>query len=173
LTKPIFLIGFMASGKTFLGKKLSEALECDFFDLDLLIESQMEMSIPRIFEKLGQEIFRQKESEILKQKFTNNFCIVSTGGGTPCFFDNMEYMNQKGTTIFLDVDIDILIRRLWKEKENRPLLNQIESKLELKKLIQDLMEKRRSYYSKSKYTFKISHENEVKIFETLTNKMKI
>lgn len=162
----------MGSGKTFLGKKLSEAMNCDFFDLDILIENEMEMSISDIFDKLGQESFRKKESEILKKNFFKKFCVVSTGGGTPCFFDNLDFMNQSGTTIFLDVDINVLSKRLWKEKEHRPLLNQIDSIIELEKFIQELMEKRKSFYAKSKISFQINLENEDKIFEIITNKIK-
>lgn len=162
----------MGSGKTFLGKKLSEAMNCDFFDLDILIENEMEMSISDIFDKLGQESFRKKESEILKKNFFKKFCVVSTGGGTPCYFDNLDFMNQSGTTIFLDVDINVLSKRLWKEKEHRPLLNQIDSIIELEKFIQELMEKRKSFYAKSKISFQINLENEDKIFEIITNKIK-
>lgn len=162
----------MGSGKTFLGKKLSEAMNCDFFDLDILIENEMEMSISDIFDKLGQESFRKKESEILKKNFFKKFCVVSTGGGTPCFFDNLDYMNQSGTTIFLDVDINVLSKRLWKEKGHRPLLNQIDSIIELEKFIQELMDKRKSFYAKSNISFQINLENEDKIFEIITNKIK-
>lgn len=162
----------MGCGKTFLGKKLSEAMNCDFFDLDILIENEMEMSISDIFDKLGQESFRKKESEILKKNFFKKFCVVSTGGGTPCYFDNLDFMNQSGTTIFLDVDINVLSKRLWKEKEHRPLLNQIDSIIELEKFIQELMEKRKSFYAKSKISFQINLENEDKIFEIITNKIK-
>lgn len=162
----------MGCGKTFLGKKLSEAMNCDFFDLDILIENELEMSISDIFDKLGQESFRKKESEILKKNFFKKFCVVSTGGGTPCYFDNLDFMNQSGTTIFLDVDINVLSKRLWKEKEHRPLLNQIDSIIELEKFIQELMEKRKSFYAKSKISFQINLENEDKIFEIITNKIK-
>lgn len=162
----------MGSGKTFLGKKLSDAMNCDFFDLDILIENEMEMSISDIFEKLGQQSFRKKESEILKKNFLQKFCVVSTGGGTPCFFDNLDYMNQSGTTIFLDVDIEILSKRLWQEKDHRPLLKHVDSKMELEKHIRDLLEKRKTFYTNSEYVFKISQENEDKILETITNKIK-
>lgn len=162
----------MGSGKSYIGKKLSEYWNCDFYDLDVLIEKNEGLTIVEIFEKYGQSYFREKETEMLKSNFLQKYCIVSTGGGTPCFNNNQEYMNQNGFTIYLETDIKLLVERLWKQKEQRPLLKNIESKIELENFTQGLLDQRKIYYLRSMLILKVTKENENNILTFLTNKIK-
>ncbi|NJN78937.1 MAG: shikimate kinase [Saprospiraceae bacterium] len=96
----IYLIGFMGSGKSFIGKQLSEQLNFEFCDLDERIETAKNQSIASIFENKGETYFRKLESTILQKTANLKNTIIATGGGTACFFDNMEWMNENGKTIF-------------------------------------------------------------------------
>ncbi len=122
----IFFIGFMGSGKTHWGKLVSEKLHIPFFDLDEQIVSHEGKPIPEIFAEHGEEYFRLLEKDILHiiTESHENF-VMACGGGTPCFYNNIDYMNKSGTTIWLNSPIDILYQRLIKEKEVRPLIKNL------------------------------------------------
>lgn len=153
----IFIIGFMASGKSTIGKKLSNKLNMPFIDLDKVIEENQNQTIRSLIYQSGEDNFRQIEKEMLQQVISqNDHAVISTGGGTPCFFDNMEMMNKAGTTIYLEVDLAVLINRLMNSKTERPLIWG-KSKADLTQYAQSLLEKRNPYYSKAKY--KISGKN--------------
>jgi len=141
----IYLVGFMASGKSFLGKHLAESLGCDFLDLDAMIEKGEGRSISQIFEESGEGVFRDLESRYLKKTQNLKRTIISTGGGTPCFAENMDWMNEVGITIYLKASTEKIAERLKKEKSKRPLVAQKDGK-ELEKFIADLLEKRESFY---------------------------
>ena len=138
----IFLVGMPGSGKSTAGKYLARELRYEFLDLDDLIEDQEGIKIAQIFKEQGEDYFRQLEQDELK-RIQGTRLVIATGGGTPCFFDNMEWMNTNGFTIFLNRDLETLIDRT-KGKEHRPLLlsNPVES---LKKLL----EKRLPSYQKA------------------------
>ena len=118
----IFLTGFMGSGKTYWGRKLADAIDRPFYDLDQLIESRQQQSVAAVFSEAGEATFRELERETLHQTTALPPAIVATGGGTPCFFDNMTWMNEVGLTIFLDTPAAILADRLKHERAFRPLL---------------------------------------------------
>jgi shikimate kinase len=122
----IFLIGYMGSGKSTLGPELAKALRLHFHDLDKIIEAEAWMSIKDIFRKQGEEAFRLKEREAL-QKFVagHDQFVMATGGGTPCFFDNLEVMNACGTTVYLEVEALELFRRLQHQKSERPMISRL------------------------------------------------
>jgi len=122
----IYFIGFMGSGKTHWGKLVSEKLHIPFFDLDEQIVTHEGKSIPQIFAEHGEEHFRLLEKDILHiiTESHDNF-VMACGGGTPCFYNNIDYMNKSGTTIWLNSPIDVLHQRLLKEKESRPLLKNL------------------------------------------------
>jgi shikimate kinase len=122
----IFFIGFMGSGKTHWGKQVSEKLRIPFFDLDEQITAHEEKSIVEIFSENGEEYFRLLEKDILHilTESHENF-VMACGGGTPCFYNNIDYMNQSGTTIWINTSIDALFQRLLKEKEIRPLIKNL------------------------------------------------
>jgi shikimate kinase len=120
----IFLIGFMGSGKTTLGRKLAPRLGYEFIDLDHTVEAQEGMTIAEYFSKFGEEAFRRLESKVLRQTPYPANAVISTGGGLPCFFDNMEWMNNHGKTIYIKLSPKTLADRLQKEKDKRPVLRE-------------------------------------------------
>lgn len=117
----IFLIGFMGCGKSTKAKQLANRLDCPVIDLDAEIVKSQEMSIAEYFEQHGEAAFRKLESETLKTFDYPATCVVATGGGLPCFFDNMEWMNANGKTIYLQMTPPQLVSRLH-NREKRPLL---------------------------------------------------
>jgi shikimate kinase len=118
----VFLVGLPGAGKSTFGKTLARRLLLDFFDLDHIISDHQKLTIGEIFEKKGEDRFREIEHDALKSitAVHENF-FLATGGGTPCFFDNMKYMNQKGITIFLNTSITTIVERVSRN-DKRPLL---------------------------------------------------
>ena len=145
----IYLIGYMGSGKTTLGNKLARKLGLCFIDLDKYLEERNYKTVPQIFSEFGEEGFRQREKKALEEISEITDVVVATGGGAPCFFDNMERMNQTGLTVFLDIPAAELAERLIHSKTDRPLIRG-RSKEELILLIEEMMQKRRPYYSRAK-----------------------
>lgn len=148
----IFLVGYMGAGKTTLGRALAKELDVQFIDLDCYIEARFCKTISNIFADKGEEGFRALERQILHEVGEFEDVIISTGGGTPCFFDNIEYMNNQGTTVFLDVPIERLFIRLSIARNNRPLIKE-KSDDELRRFITEQLEKRRPNYEKAQYRF--------------------
>ena len=118
----IFLTGYMGAGKTTLGKAFARELNVPFIDLDWYIEERFHKSIRELFVERGEASFRELERNMLHEVSEFEDVIISTGGGTPCFFDNMDYMNGHGQTVFLDVHPDILFNRLRVATHQRPIL---------------------------------------------------
>ena len=148
----IFLIGYMGAGKTTLGKAFARALGLTFVDLDWYIEERFHKSIRQLFAERGEEGFRELEKRMLHEAGDFEDVVISVGGGTPCFFDNMEYMNAAGETVFLDVDIKVLFRRLKVAKQQRPLLDG-KTDEELMLFIQEALQARLPFYTKAKHVF--------------------
>lgn len=149
----IFLIGYMGAGKTTLGKAFARSMGLTFIDLDWYIEERFHKTVRQIFEERTEEGFRELEKRMLHEVADFEDVVIATGGGTPCFFDNVEYMNQKGETVFLDVSQEVLFRRLKVAKQQRPLLVQKNDE-ELKAFIADALGKRLPHYSKAKHVFR-------------------
>lgn len=118
----IFLIGFMGSGKTTLGRKLASRMGFEFIDLDHKLEQQVELSIAEYFSLFGEDAFRNLESQVLKATLYPENAIISTGGGLPCYFDNMDWMKVNGKVIYIKLPPKTLADRLESGKEERPLL---------------------------------------------------
>ena len=136
----------MGCGKSTLGKKLANKLDKPFFDLDDEIERSEGFSINELFEKYGEDYFRKKEKEILADIILNNESFVmSVGGGTPCFYDNMEVIKQSGSSIYLKYNAGILTSRLINAKSKRPLVKNL-SEIELKVFIQNKLNEREEFY---------------------------
>jgi shikimate kinase len=168
----IYLIGFMGSGKSHTGKKLAELLKVPFFDLDQMIEDQQQKTISELFEKLGEDRFREIEQRTLHQTIAHKDAVISCGGGTPCFFDNMEWMNEHGVTIYLHTSEALLLERLIMERNKRPLLANSAGE-ELAGFINRLMEKRLPYYEQAQVIYH-QRENEEDVagflFQYIDNK---
>lgn len=118
----IYIVGFMGSGKTTAGKKLSELLGWEFTDLDKEIEKRTGLPIPRIFSDLGEDEFRRKETECLRETILHKHMVISTGGGAPCHDDNMGFMLASGITVYLNLTPEQLRSRLMDSKTERPLI---------------------------------------------------
>src|ERR1051325_410673 len=119
----IFLIGFMGSGKTYWGRLLSQKLSIPFFDLDEQVAEQAGKSIVDIFATEGEEYFRTLEKDVLYEiTEKNESFVMACGGGSPCYFNNIDYMSQAGTTVWINTDFETLLKRLIGEKDNRPLI---------------------------------------------------
>ena len=151
----IILIGYMGAGKTTIGKALSKELGVIFYDLDWYIESRMRKTVSQIFAERGEEGFRKIEHNMLHEVAEFEDVIISCGGGTPCFFDNMDYMNQQGQVVYLKAEPEVLYKHLQMAKVERPLLKG-KSKEELLTFIKEQLEKREPFYTKARYTLDVS-----------------
>jgi len=148
----IFLIGFMGSGKTHWGRLLSDKLGMRFFDLDEQVTEHAGMSIPEIFEADGEEQFRLLEKEVLHiLTESHDSFVMACGGGSPCYFNNIEYMNQSGTTVWINTPLETLFERLVKEKDKRPLIKELSDE-QLKGFIGKKFSDRRIYYEQARLT---------------------
>lgn len=148
----IFLTGYMGAGKTTLGKAFARELGLSFIDLDWYVEERFHQTISQLFAERGEAGFRRLERNMLHEVGDFENVVVSTGGGTPCFFDNMDYMNAQGQTVFLDVDEDTLFRRLRVATSQRPIL-QGKSEAELRTFIREALAMRMPYYAQARYRF--------------------
>lgn len=133
-----------------MGRSLASMLNLTFIDLDTYIEGKYFKTVPQIFAEEGETEFRKKEHKALEEVALFDDVIVATGGGAPCFLDNMELMNRAGYCVFLDVEINTLVNRLIHSKTERPLIKG-KSPEELKSFIAELMAKRRPFYEKASY----------------------
>lgn len=145
-----YLVGYMGSGKTTYGKLMAKELDMTFIDLDVFLESKEQKSISQIFDEVGEEGFRKMEKDALREASEQDKVIIATGGGTPCYFDNMEFMNLKGQTIYLRTSVRELRDRLKMSKSKRPLIVTKDLR-ELEDYIAQSLEKREVFYLKSKY----------------------
>lgn len=145
----IFLIGFMGSGKTHWGRQVAQRLNISFYDLDEVIVAAEKRSITDIFGESGEEYFRSTEKETLERLVDENAnMVVSCGGGTPCFYNNIEFMKKYGCVVWLNTSVDVLMHRLMKERVQRPLLKDIKDE-DLKHYIIRKLNERRMYYEQA------------------------
>ncbi len=145
----IYLIGFMGSGKTHWGRELSQKLGLPFFDTDEQIINSEGRSVNEIFEVFGEEYFRLKEKGVLHIiTESHSSFVMACGGGSPCFFNNIDYMNQSGITVWLNTPLNILFQRLLNEKDKRPLLKGLSDE-QLKSFIIKKFADRKIYYEQA------------------------
>ena len=144
----IFLIGFMGCGKSTLGKKLAAKLACAFIDLDHEIEVIAGSTVGDYFTAHGEEAFRKLESNTLKNYVYPADCVIATGGGTPCYFDNMDWMNEHGTTIYIKMTPVSLARRLENGRAKRPLLKDLSAE-GVVHFIENKLEERETFYNRA------------------------
>ena len=152
--KAIIIIGYMGAGKTTIGKALAKDLGVMFYDLDWYIESRMRKTVKQIFDEVGEEGFRKIEHNMLHEVAEFENVVVSCGGGTPCFFDNMDYMNQQGETVYLKASPEVLHAHLKMGKGVRPLLlNKTPEEVEV--FIKEQLKQRELFYNKAKHIYDV------------------
>ena len=166
MTTRIFLIGFMGSGKTSLGRKLAKLLRFDFFDTDVEIERTTGKSVLQIFETEKEDFFREQEQAVLAELAEKTNAVVSTGGGTPCAFDNMQRMNNAGLTIYLKATPKMLKQRVIRRKHQRPLLKNTPDEA-LETHIAQLLQQREPEYQKCQLTVEAFNITAKKLLETI------
>ena len=167
----IFLIGYMGAGKTTLGKAFAREMNLSFVDQDWYIEERFHKTVQEIFAERGEQGFRELERQMLHEIAEFENVVISTGGGAPCFYDNMDFMNQKGDTVFLNVTPEVLFSRLKMASQNRPILRG-KSNEELKAFIAKTLEKRAPFYSKAKYIFNADELEDIYQIKSSVNKLK-
>ena len=137
--KPLFLVGYMAAGKTTLGRRAAQLLNVEFIDLDAYIEYRYRKRVSDLFAERGEEGFRDIERRMLHEVAEFDNVLVATGGGTPCFFDNMEYMRHRGITVYLAASVQTLVAGKTSE--------------ELYEYITEMLNRREAYYRQADYRF--------------------
>ena len=153
--KSIIIIGYMGAGKTTVGKALAHDLGVMFYDLDWYIESRMHKTVKQIFDEVGEEGFRKIEHNMLHEVAEFENIVLSCGGGTPCFFDNMDYMNTLGETLYLKATPETLYEHLKMGKGVRPLLLN-KTPEEVKVFIREQLKQREPFYEKAKHILDIN-----------------
>lgn len=165
--KRIIIIGYMGSGKTTVGHALSQELGLPFYDLDWYIETRMHRTVKQIFDEKGEDGFRKIEHNLLHEVAEFEDVIISCGGGTPCFFDNIDYINRQGETVYLKCTTDVLYKHLKMGKTVRPLLLN-KTPDEVKTFIEAQLKQRESFYAKAKHIVDVSlMDNKEKIKTTV------
>lgn len=151
----IILVGYMGAGKTTVGKELAKSMGLMFYDLDWYITSRMHRTVAQIFEEGGEEGFRLVEHNMLHEVAEFENVVISCGGGTPCFFDNMDYMNRQGEMVYLKASPEVLCEHLKMGKSVRPLLLN-KTPEEVQVFVREQLERREPFYAKAKHVLDVS-----------------
>ncbi|MBK8043024.1 MAG: shikimate kinase [Haliscomenobacter sp.] len=159
LTSRIYLVGFMGSGKTHSGKALALAIGYAFADLDDLIVQAAGCSIPALFASKGEPFFRALEKEVLEQTIQLDRYVIACGGGTPCFFDNMQWINAQGISMYLKASADLLVARLLPEQNHRPVLQQA-GPLGLEAFVRQKLAERQRFYEQARWIYDQDRETD-------------
>lgn len=165
----IYLVGFMGVGKSTVGKQLASKLGFKFIDTDDVFEVKYKINIHTFFEKYGEELFRKLEYKLLVNTLKMKNVVVSTGGGTACFFDSMKLMNENGQTIYLEMTVDALVERLGKAKRKRPLVMNKKER-ELVEMVTKKLEERIPFYSQASLTYKALNIDIEELLKTINQK---
>jgi len=145
----IFLIGFMGAGKSFLGKLWADDNDMPFYDVDTLIEEEERMSISEIFSTFCEAYFREKEAAVLRNTDRFENAIIACGGGAPCYFDNMQWMNKNGITVFLNETEEQIYHHIKNDKKSRPLITS-QDQNGLQDFIKNKLLERKPFYNQCK-----------------------
>lgn len=163
-----FIIGYMGSGKSTLGKALAERKGIAFYDLDAYIEKVEGQTITDIFQSKGEIYFRNLEHRTLKQLLDKEEdFVLSLGGGTPCYAGNMELLTNNGVSIYLQYPLEVLVNRLWEEKAQRPLIATIATKELLEDFIRKHLFERAAYYMQATYSVKLTQETPEQVVQAV------
>lgn len=163
----IILLGYMASGKSAVGEILSERLNIQFIDLDSFIEEKEQLSVTQIFETKGEIYFRKKEGDYLQELLNfNESLVISLGGGTPCYGNNMDFIENKSVSFYLKASIDTIFDRLKKETSQRPLVAAIGTG-NLKEYIAKHLFERAPYYERAHHTILVNNKNVTQIVDEI------
>ncbi len=146
----LFLIGMMGSGKSYWAQRLKGKLKVPAYDLDALVEMMEEKTVAELFEEDGEAYFRKAEAKMLRLFAEKKQFILSCGGGTACYHNNMEWMNKQGITLWLDEPVETLAERLLKEQSHRPLIKNLDY-ISLKDFLKKKLQERESFYSQAAY----------------------
>lgn len=148
----VFLVGYMGVGKTTIGKKLASFLNLEFIDLDKVIENETQLSISNIIINSGEEYFREREREALLNLENKKNILIATGGGAPCYLDNMDLINKLGRSVYLKLDVKSLVNRLQASASKRPLLKDVSAK-DLPAFIAAHLKQREPWYEQADFSF--------------------
>jgi shikimate kinase len=162
----VFLIGFMGSGKTHWGQIWAEKTGLTFFDLDQKVEEAFQMTITDIFEKKGEEKFREMERYHLRKFESESNYILACGGGTPCFFDNLSWMKSAGKVFYLKAHPDSILEKVMQETEKRPLIKKA-NQSELLFFIEKKLGEREPFYAQADFTLGVENLNERSLYECM------
>lgn len=164
----IFLVGYMGSGKTTLGRKLARSLGLPFIDLDAQIEADLGRTIPEIFATWGEVMFREHEAAALRALDTDKAAVIAVGGGTPCYHENMSWMNQHGRTLYLQLSPRALWHRLERsDVRKRPVLQGLQGK-ELLHFIEEKLAEREPFYLQARLVVDQLNEKVPQIVEKIS-----
>tara|TARA_B100000575_G_C23094332_1_gene631064 strand:- start:1014 stop:1544 length:531 start_codon:yes stop_codon:yes gene_type:complete len=158
----LVLLGYMGSGKTTIGNYLKHDLKYKLYDLDIYIEEKWNLNIPDIFQTKGELYFRKIERKALKEILDlRGPMIISLGGGTPCYYNNIDYINNRDETLtfYLKSSVDSISNRLLKGKNNRPLINNLKNIDEIKEYVNKHLFERNQFYFKAKHIISIDKKN--------------
>ena len=168
----IILVGYMTSGKSTIGKLLSDSLHISFYDLDHLIETNLNLTIDEIFEQKGELFFRKQEKDILMEflNTTENY-VLALGGGTPCYYDNFElYQSESIHSIYLKASVDTILKRLHAQKASRPLVSRLKED-ELQEFVAKHLFERSYFYHQVKTIVSIDNKKELEIVSEIVSKL--
>jgi shikimate kinase len=169
--KRIIIIGYMGSGKTTVGRALAKDIGLPFYDLDWYIESRMRKTVKQIFDERGEDGFRIVERNMLHEVAEFEDVVISCGGGTPCFFDNMDYINQQGDSVFLKCTPDVLYQHLKMGKTVRPLLLN-KTPEEVRTFIGEQLQQREPFYNQARHILDVSLMDNYEKIKTTVTKLK-
>lgn len=167
----ISLIGYMGSGKSTTGRDLAKTLGYEFIDLDQYIENKYELSVSEIFEKFGELGFRKREKETLAEILHKTNVVLSLGGGTPVYYDNIDVINTNSVSIFLRVQLSQLVKRLENKKHTRPLIAHLKDE-ELMEFIAKHLFERNHFYQKAKHTISITNQSSSEVLNQIMDILK-
>ena len=167
----IYLIGFMAVGKTTFGKRLARALSMPFLDTDKLIEQGTNNSIEQLFTEKGEVVFREIEAEVLRNLPNEKPHVIATGGGLPCYHNNMSFMKKEGLTVYLKAEPTFIYSRLVRAKRSRPLVKGLKGD-ELLQFITHKLTERASFYAQSEVVIELPEKSDESLVNTVVSAYK-